>query len=103
MTEALSPDTPDDALSDPVANRLRQAIARAFHARAEQDVTGELRDAVCTYVRAQREAGVRVEEVVIAVKAAVDLADLRPVRTIERRELTEQVVTWCIAEYYRAD
>ena len=102
MTEAFSPDT-HDAPSDPVANQLRQAIARAFHAWAEQDVTDEVRNAVCAYVRAQREAGVRVEEVVIAVKAAVDLADLRPVRTIERRELTEQVVTWCIAEYYRAD
>ena len=102
MSEALS-HSPSNPPVDPLGDRLRKAIARAFHARTDHDVTDELRDAVCAYVRGQREAGTRIEEVVIAVKAAVDLAELRPIRTIERRELTERVVTWCIAEYYRAD
>jgi hypothetical protein len=102
MSEALTPSSSNPPV-DPLADRLRRAIAHAFHARTDHDVTDELRDAVCAFVRGQREAGTRIEEVVIAVKAAVDLADLRPIRTIERRELTERVVTWCISEYYRGD
>ena len=101
MSEALesSPDPP----RDPLAERLRAAIAGAFQARGDSDITEELRDAVCDYVRARRAAGVRAEEVVIAVKRIIDLAEFRPVRTLERRALTERVVTWCISEYYRAD
>src|SRR5688500_10355223 len=89
MSEALSPSSSNPPV-DPLADRLRRAIAHAFHARTDHDVTDELRDAVCAFVRSQREVGTRIEEVVIAVKAAVDLADLRPIRTIERRELTER-------------
>ena len=102
MPEHLT-STSSDTPSDPLAEELRMAIARAFHARADHDVSEELRDAVCAYVRDRRQAGTRAEEVVIAVKRAIDLADLRPIRTLERRALTERVVTWCIAEYYRAD
>ena len=89
--------------SEPLAEQLRVVIARAFHARSDRDVTDELRSAVCSYVRDQRATGTRAEEVVIAVKRIIDLADLRPIRTLERRALTERVVTWCISEYYRAD
>jgi hypothetical protein len=100
MTEALSSrDTP----RDPQADQLRAAIVRAFHSRGDRDVTDELRGAVCDYVRERRSAGVRAEEVVIAVKRVIDLAELHPIRTIERRALTERIVTWCIGEYYRAD
>jgi len=101
MSEVFSPST--DPPRDPIAEQLRVAIARAFHARSVRDVTDELRGAVCAYVRDQRESGARAEEVVIAVKRIINLADLRPIRTLERRALTERVVTWCISEYYRAD
>jgi len=101
MSEVFSPST--DPPRDPLAEQLRVAIARAFHARSVRDVTEELRGAVCAYVRDQREAGTRAELVVIAVKQIINLADLHPIRTLERRALTERVVTWCISEYYRAD
>ena len=102
MPETRSQSSPDSP-GDPLADRLRRAIGNAFQAPAQRDVTDELREAVCAFVHAKRDEGARIEEVVIAVKAAVDLAELRPIRTLERRELTERVVTWCIAEYYRAD
>ena len=101
MSEALSsPDTPPH---DAEADALRAAIVKAFHSRGDRDTSDDLRDAVCEYVRGRRGAGTRAEEVVIAVKRIIDLADLRPIRTVERRALTERLVTWCIAEYYRAD
>ena len=101
MTEALpAPDTPP---RDQHADQLRGAIVNAFHSRTDRDVSDELRGAVCGYVRARRDAGARAEEVVIAVKHIIDLAQLHPIRTVERRRLTERLVTWCIAEYYRAD
>src|SRR5688572_6505376 len=100
MTEVLSSSgTP----RDPQADSLRAAIVHGFHSRMDRDVSEELRGAVCDYVRARRDAGARAEEVVIEVKRIIDLADLRPIRTVERRALTERVVTWCIAEFYRAD
>jgi hypothetical protein len=101
MTEALS--SPGLPPRDPEADQLRAAIANAFHSRTDRDVSDELRVAVCDYVRSRRDAGTRAEEVVIAVKRIIDMAELRPIRTSERRALTERVVTWCIAEYYRAD
>lgn len=101
MTEALSSSgTPP---RDPATDRLRAAIVNGFHSRMERDVSDELRGAVCDYVRVRRDAGTRAEEVIIEVKRIIDLAELRPIRTLERRALTERVVTWCIAEYYRAD
>ena len=101
MTDARpSLDAPQ---GDPHADRLRAVIVNAFHARGDRDTTEELRTAVCDYVRGQRDAGTRAEEVVIAIKRIIDLANLRPIRTLERRALTERLVTWCIAEYYRAD
>ena len=101
MSEALEPST--DPPRESHAERLRLAIGSAFHGRGEQEITEELRNAVCAYVRDQRAAGTRAEEVIIAVKRIIDLAEFRPIRTLERRALTERVVTWCISEYYRAD
>jgi hypothetical protein len=101
MPETLSQPIPPPG--DPEADQLRAAIVRAFHARGDRDVSDELRESVCRFVRVQRAAGTRAEEVVIAVKRIIDLAELRPFRTLERRALTERVVTWCISEYYRAD
>lgn len=101
MSEALSSSTGPPR--DPLAEQLRVAITGAFYRRGDRDITEELRDAVCAFVRDQREAGTLAEAVVIAVKRIIDLADVRSVRTLERRTLTERVVTWCIAEYYRGD
>ena len=101
MPETLSQPSPPPG--DPQAEQLRASIVKAFHAQGDRDVTEELRGAVCDFVRAQRNAGTRAEEVVIAVKRIIDLAELRPFRTLERRAMTERVVTWCISEYYRAD
>jgi hypothetical protein len=101
MPETLSQPTPPPG--EPQAEQLRAAIVKAFHGRGDRDVSDELRDAVCAFVRVERHAGTRAEEVVIAVKRIIDLAELRPFRTLERRALTERLVTWCITEYYRAD
>ena len=101
MSETLSSST--DPPSDSLTENLRVAIVRAFHGQGDREITNELRAAVCGYVRDQRAAGTRAEEVVIAVKRIIDLADVRPARSLERRALTDRVVTWCINEFYRAD
>jgi hypothetical protein len=101
MSETLSSATGPPA--DPLADQLRLAITTAFLPRGDRDLTDELRGAVCAYVQEQRAKGVRAEEVVIAVKRIIDLTDHRSTRNLERRAVTERVVTWCIAEYYRAD
>jgi hypothetical protein len=83
--------------------RLRLALTDALSGLPDGAAPDGLRDAICGYVRERRDAGDQAEAVVIAVKRIINVADLRPGRPIERRELTERVISWCIAEYYRAD
>ena len=59
-----------------------------------------LKDEICGFTRRARAGGQRVERVIIAVKEMVDetpgtARDLEP-----RRHLAEDVVRWCIEEYY---
>ena len=75
----------------------------AYSPSSDQAAVDELRDAISEYVGGQKRAGVRAEEVVIAVKRLIELSDLRRTLPRDHRELTERVVTWCIGDYYRAD
>ena len=66
---------------------------------AESDV----QHVVCGYVRALRDAGALPEEMLVALKAEFVDAGLSAARRQESRVSVEQIVSWCIAEYYRAE
>jgi hypothetical protein len=100
MAQALpSNDLPRERGIDAV----RAAVIDATYADSDATVLESLRASICAFVREQRNAGAHAEDVVIALKRVIDVVDVRPGRVLERRALTERVVTWCIAEYYRAD
>ena len=87
---------------DASEGRLRSALSKAF-VGVPEGAHEDLRAAICDFVRERRGAGDQPEEVVVAVKRIITVTDLRPIRTIERRELTDRIISWCISEYYRAD
>jgi hypothetical protein len=89
---------PSDA--PPVPRALTEALA--FAADAPEGEHDGLRHAVCEYTRVMRVAGLPPERVVIAMKAIAVKGIIGP-RVDEQAHLLERIVTWCIAEYYRAD
>ena len=104
-TAAFSPD--DDADREParpgdVAERAERAIAAYFHTHLAD--TDALRSAVCDYVAALRAEGAEPQQMLVAVKRLVGRAWPAGWRADaeQQRALGEQVVRWCIEEYYRA-
>jgi hypothetical protein len=87
----------------PVADPVDAALIAAFQAHTGSTPSRDLHAAVCAYVQRRRDAGALAADLVIDVKRLMALADTRGPRSPERRELVGQVVTMCIAEYYRAD
>jgi hypothetical protein len=100
MAEALSSNNPPRERS---IDAVRAAVVNATLGEADAAMLESLRTSICAFVREQRAAGAQAEDVVIALKRVIDVVDVRPGRVLERRALTERAVTWCIAEYYRAD
>ncbi len=98
-TESPSNDAPLQPLDDP----LDTALLSAFRAQPAVGISDDLHALVCAYVRRRRAAGALAAQVIIDVKHLMALADTRGPRSPERRALADQVVTMCIAEYYRAD
>jgi hypothetical protein len=54
-----------------------------------------LRDAVCEYVAAAKQVGMRPEEVIVAIRAAADASrpGVNPV-------VMQRVVEWCLEKYF---
>ena len=100
MAEALSS---NELPRERGIDAVRAAVVDATYADGDTAVLESLRESICSFVREQRDAGAQAEDVVIALKRVIDIVDVRPGRVLERRALTERVVTWCIGEYYRAD
>ena len=106
MSTAAFPrdDAADRELSRPgdVAERAERAIAASFHTHLAD--TDALRSAVCDYVAALRAAGAEPQQMLVAVKRLLERA--RPpgpgTHREEQRALEQQVIRWCIEEYYRA-
>jgi hypothetical protein len=84
----------------------REAIARLFAAMVRDDQThdvGPLHDAVCALVIRMRARGAPPEQVIIALKQAIDRVPIThgpPARYA--RDLAATAVRLCIAEYYRS-
>ena len=99
-----SPECPDGAPAPPgdAAERAERALAAHGHARLPD--TGELHSAMCDYVDALRARGAAPQEMLVAVKRLMERAWPAGWRADadQRRALGEQVVRWCIEEYYRA-
>lgn len=91
---------------EPSAEALRGAFRTALGTRQPSDLE-RLRAASCDYVRELRRREISPESAVVAVKDALRRAIAGQTPTHDsRREadiLVERVVTWCIAEYYRAE
>jgi hypothetical protein len=77
------------------ARDLRAAIIEALENANVRDQT--VRDAVWTYVRAEREVGVAPGVVILALTDMVERAQLAPeVRTARTRDL----ILWCVEAYF---
>ena len=128
---SAGPPTPATGQSGEALERLRRAVAAAAHAR-NLELTNEairqsvartlaetaalraetrpilemLREDVCGYVRALRAAGEPPERVLRLVKTAVEpelVAGSLAGRDPDwERVLLQDVVTWCIDEYFAA-
>ena len=78
---------------------LTELLAGAFlQAPGTYDL---LRDEVCRFVRAKRDAGEPPERVLIALKEIVARATVRVARTGAHAALADTVIRWCITEFYR--
>ena len=91
--------TPDPGLPRPeprVGEHLRQLAA------GESIDADAIRETVCGYVRALRAVGARPEQMIVAVKAELANSGLYAARNQAAPVSAEQIVRWCITEYYRA-
>ena len=97
-------DTPSYGFALPDEERLRALFAYAL--ASTDDTRDTLKDAVCDFTRRARRAGAPVERVVIAIKEIMGVelpqgmalsahAYPRP-----QLRLLEEVVRWCIEEYF---
>lgn len=78
------------------AQDLRSVIAAALTATAvDQDL---LRQAVWTYVGAERDVGARPGSVIVTLTEIVEASPVTP-RPV-RDELTRLVILWCVESYF---
>lgn len=79
-----------------------QTLKRVLEARTPQDSTRTdvLREAICDFVRELKGRELPPERVLVIVKGVVSAARLDDDWDAQRR-LLQQVITWCIDEYYR--
>ncbi len=82
-----------------LATRIADAIGDAAAAPLDDD--HGLRDAVCEYTAALRDAGYPPEQALAAVKTAVNPLVNQARLDDGARDAVERVVQWCIHEYYR--
>jgi hypothetical protein len=94
------PATSTPATPAPPAH-LIDALAAAVHARDAD--SADLEAAVCAYVRTCRAAGVLPERVIVTLKRAADQVRPPHRRRTADQAVLDQVVRWCILEYYRAE
>ena len=78
---------------------LAQALAAVFSAGVY--TKADLQDAVCTYVSEMKEGGETGEAVVRAAQGLVHEVGARFPSTERTQVLLADMVTWCLAEYYR--
>jgi len=78
------------------AQDLRSVIATALAATSLDQES--LRQAVWTYVGAERDVGARPGGVVLALTEIVEASPVAP-RSV-RDELTRQVILWCVEAYF---
>lgn len=105
----MSLPVPDPGLSELKAydapaslNQAAQRLMRALEPPTGRDLgsAAELRVAVGDFVATLRTQGLGPEGMLVAVKNM--LAEMAVARDDdERRRLFQQVITWCIEEYYR--
>ena len=85
----------------PYVAEMRGAVATALAGGSAAELERLVRD----YVRELKDAGLAPEQALTRVKAAVAIAPVsdpgRPQHTA--RNLSNDVVRWFVAEYYRAD
>jgi hypothetical protein len=94
MNEFSSPDSPLAAARTRIADLLTRRL------EGELELLDEIRDAVRQFVRLGKAERMPSERVLSALKSALQEA-IRPNTTRgELNELTDQVVKWCIGEYY---
>lgn len=76
-------------------------LARAYAEtkRSEDD----LRIVVHDFVVELRASGASPEEAVVAVKSALRVPSVMPVRALTTDAITSRVVNWCIEDYFRGD
>lgn len=75
---------------------LRAAVVEAVTATPVEERA--LRRTVWTYVGAERRAGVKAGEVVLALTQMVEGARITP--ESERQTLVRQVILWCVEAYF---
>lgn len=84
-----------------------RALVDALKSRRRADE--DLRLAVCSFVRACKDEGLKPEQVVVSLKAVVRDATSKPRPEVgspderQAEQLMERSVAWCIKEYFRAD
>jgi hypothetical protein len=78
---------------------LAQALASVFTAGVY--TKDELQSAVCTYVAEMKEGGATGEGVVRAAQGLVNEIGERFPSSERTQVLLADMVTWCLAEYYR--
>ena len=90
----------------------RRSLACAFAAAFVDAIAGPrdgapgpgLRQSGRAYVRELRAGGLPPEQVVVAVKGVIAGAGLPPgAPSRDVALLSEQVISWCIADYFRSD
>jgi hypothetical protein len=80
------------------AKELRAEISIALaHAPIDESA---LRSAVCSFVAAERRAGVPPALVITRLTALIDDAPVVPMAP--RHSLTRRVILWCVEEYFGA-
>ena len=83
----------------PSASRLTRVLEAS--ARDTAGENGEIREAVCDFVRELKARGLAPERVLVSVKNVIAAADGGE-EGEEQRRFLQQLITWCIEEYYRA-
>jgi hypothetical protein len=89
----------------PLSHAAQRFALAIEHSDGSEIATTELRDAACTYVRELRAQSLPPEQVLIQVKRLIAVVPSHPHGENDdaRRHLQQQVITWCIEAYYRAD
>jgi hypothetical protein len=97
MARSRGPESPPRSVADlEDARDLRAAIDEALGADPVDE--RRLRDAVFTYVGAERDAGVSPGRVIFALTALVEAAEITPAG--DEQAIVRDVILWCVEAYF---